>query len=196
MDWLIGLDHKATLFINSLSGHFPLADKIMMGLANDYFVPVTFSLGLLILWFARSNIIDRESRQIAVLRALVALGLACAIVPLINLWLFRPRPIFELPVNVLLYTPTDSSFPSNSAAVLFAVAVSIWISDRRAGSLLLIIATLGAFSRVYVGMHYTLDVLSGAALGVAIALLARWLFVAIDPILKRALAFARSIYIA
>jgi undecaprenyl-diphosphatase len=45
----------------------------------------------------------------------------------------------------------------------------------RAAPAFFLLATAIAWSRVYVGVHYPLDVLGGAVLGVAIAIALRWL---------------------
>ena len=92
------------------------------------------------------------------------MGFANGLVALSNIFYFRVRPFNALPdgtVNLLFYKPTDSSFPSNFATVLFAIAFSFMIKDRRWGSVYLALALIGGFARVFVGIHYPLDILGG-----------------------------------
>ena len=72
-----------------------------------------------------------------------------------------PRPLVDVPV-------TDS-FPSGHAATSFACAALLaWLTPLPKVPLFAL-AALIAFSRVYNGVHYPLDVLGGAALGLAVA---------------------------
>lgn len=83
----------------------------------------------------------------------------------------RPRPYEAIAsADPLLRTDLGASFPSGHAATSFAGAVLLACVFRRAVPALLTLATLIAVSRVYVGVHYPLDVLAGAALGTAVAL--------------------------
>jgi undecaprenyl-diphosphatase len=83
----------------------------------------------------------------------------------------RPRPFSTVPeADPLLGGTLGSSFPSGHAATAFAGAVILAVLVRRAIPLLLALAVLVAFSRIYVGVHYPLDVLGGAAIGAAVAL--------------------------
>ena len=65
------------------------------------------------------------------------------------------------------------AFPSGHAATAFAAATVIAWDSRRLAIPAYALAALVAWSRVYVGVHWPLDVIGGAALGtlVAIALL-------------------------
>ncbi len=81
----------------------------------------------------------------------------------------RARPEQALGIDPLVRTPDNSSFPSSHAATSFAAAVVLAVSVPRLGPFVLALAACIAFSRLYVGVHFPLDVLAGAALGVLVA---------------------------
>ncbi len=84
----------------------------------------------------------------------------------------RPRPFMRYAsLHTLVHAPTDPSFPSGHTTVAFAcAAVLACFKPRLALPLFLLAAAIG-FSRVYVGVHYPLDIVGGAALGLAIGAL-------------------------
>ena len=85
----------------------------------------------------------------------------------------RERPYEVLPeVDRLLRWDVGSSFPSGHAATSAAGAVILAYLLGRGGLWLGLLAAAVAFSRVYVGVHYPLDVLAGAAVGAAVGLTA------------------------
>ena len=70
-----------------------------------------------------------------------------------------------------MHRPITSSFPSGHAASAFTAATVL--AGGPATPALYTLATLVAFSRVYVRMHHASDIVAGAALGLALGLVAR-----------------------
>ena len=79
----------------------------------------------------------------------------------------RPRPFDTYGgLQVLIHRPADWSFPSGHASASFAAAFVLYHYMPKKFSIpALILATLIAFSRLYLGVHYPSDVIGGAAIG-------------------------------
>jgi undecaprenyl-diphosphatase len=83
----------------------------------------------------------------------------------------RRPPAHELPAYQLLPDPpTSSSFPSGHAASAAAFTTAVALECPKAGLAIAPLAAAVAYSRVHVGVHWTSDVLAGAAVGSGIAL--------------------------
>lgn len=81
----------------------------------------------------------------------------------------RVRPCNSMDVRLLVGCGGSYSFPSGHATNIFSAMVFLTIRYRRFAPLFLAIATAVAYSRVYVGVHYPLDVIGGAVLGTVMA---------------------------
>jgi undecaprenyl-diphosphatase len=80
----------------------------------------------------------------------------------------RP-PAVVLDPEPLVGVPTTSSFPSGHTSTSFACAYVISRLAPRLTVFVYVLAALIGFSRIYVGVHYPLDVLAGAVLGLVVA---------------------------
>jgi undecaprenyl-diphosphatase len=85
-------------------------------------------------------------------------------------WIGRERPPLVYPEpKPLVGVPHSGAFPSGHTATAFACAtVLAWASPRLRIPAFLLAAAIGC-SRIYVGVHWPLDVLGGAVLGVLVA---------------------------
>jgi undecaprenyl-diphosphatase len=125
-----------------------------------------------VLWFVarpggslRPKLAAMSAGVAAVLALLVNVGLG-------HLW-FHDRPFVDHPRATLLLVrhAADNSFPSDHASVAFAVALAVVAFYRRYGFVLLLGAAGVAIDRVFVGVHYPVDVASSLLIGLASALL-------------------------
>lgn len=109
-------------------------------------------------------------------------GLTCAVALILNFILVnalmknvinRPRPWTEYEEFKLFYeqygvrVPTDSSFPSGHTACCFCIAVACVCEYRLKALPALLLAFLVGLSRIYLCLHYPMDVLGGMAIGSA-----------------------------
>jgi undecaprenyl-diphosphatase len=82
----------------------------------------------------------------------------------------RDRPFLVYPDPApLVHPPSTGSFPSGHSATAFACATVIAGASPRLAVPAYVLAALVAWSRVYVGVHWPLDVIGGAVLGVLVA---------------------------
>ncbi len=189
------MDGAIVRWLNGGVGRLAPLDGAMEVLVSDYFVPVTGSLVLLGLWLYGRGA-DRFGNQILTLVGASSVGVANAVTAFINAQYFRPRPFLDNELTLLFYEPVDSSFPSNAAAVGFALATAVFLRHRRTGAALYVLAFLWGFARVYAGVHYPTDVIGGALVGVVtgIAMTLVWRrLIAVPRAILRAMA---SVYLA
>lgn len=131
-----------------------------------------FLLLLAVLFVAVWGQMRKLARRAAVAAGASA-GIALLIGQVVSHMVDRPRPFVAHPTLVHLFAPhaADASFPSDHTTAAFAIATAIMLRNRLWGVLTLIAATALGVSRVFIGVHYPADVLAGAALGSAVAVL-------------------------
>lgn len=130
-------------------------------------------LGVLLVTFAVVRGRGRHAARRAVVAAGLSAGLGLAIAAVLAKIVDRPRPFVSHPGGVHLFVAhaPDPGFPSDHSTAAFAIAVAILLRDRRWGLPVLVAAIVLAAGRVAIGVHYPTDVLAGAAIGTACALL-------------------------
>jgi undecaprenyl-diphosphatase len=169
-DALNQLDTDLFLFLNGL--HTPWLDPVMVLFTErntwiPFYVLLVIWLGWRFGWRAVGLVLT-----LAIAVALSDQVCSSVLKPLT----LRLRPCHEAALQPLIYPllPCGGlfSFASSHAATTFALAMSLWLLlGYRYGNLrwLFLWAFLISYSRIYVGAHYPLDVLTGAGLGMLAA---------------------------
>lgn len=142
----------------------------------DIFMKIVTTLGDAgIIWILAcvAMLIFKKSRCAGVAAAISLIIEAICVNGLLKNLIMRDRPFNVIEgLSILIETPHDYSFPSGHAGSSFAVAmVILLILPRRWGIPAIITAVVMAMSRIYVGVHFPSDILAGAVIGTATAIL-------------------------
>ncbi|MFI2777777.1 phosphatase PAP2 family protein [Streptomyces sp. ALB3] len=138
---------------------------------------IMFAMVLVVLWCwwsvrRRGTTEDSVTAVAGLVWAPLAAGIALLINIPIRGFVERPRPFFDHEgLEVLVKGKTDFSFVSDHATMAMAIAVGLFVANRKFGLVAIALALLEGFCRVYMGVHYPTDVIGGLALGTAVALL-------------------------
>ena len=149
----------------------------------DFIMPLITNFGSLIAWSLICGLIfifgGQKGKKVALI-GLVALFISNVAVFVLKYVIAEPRPFLTLS-NVDLLTSENEiySFPSGHTASSFAAATVIglkynFVAKGKKYRLiypLLAFASIIGFSRIYIGVHYPLDVVFGAIVGTICALI-------------------------
>lgn len=81
----------------------------------------------------------------------------------------RPRPYATHHIAHPWSNTTDASFPSDHASVSYAIAFAVLAFDPIAGAIFIVVATIIAVGRLFIGAHYPSDVVMGLVIGLLAA---------------------------
>lgn len=164
MVYLTEIDKALFLFFNQSLAH-PVLDKVMVFITNkeNFYIPIVLIAILLI-------VLGGEKGRITMLLVVIILILSdhltsSLIKPLVK----RTRPCHPKFLleggRFLLGHKSSYSFPSSHAANMVSMAVLFSVKYQRLMWFYITFAILVSYSRIYVGVHYPFDVLTGGILG-------------------------------
>ena len=164
LELLVGLDHDLVRATSELRWSPATA---VLAFVSAWWVkgPLLVAAG----WCA--DLRNRRLVPLVALAATVSFALASWLNALLKALVGRSRPPHEMGLEAIVGLPGSPSFPSGHAMSAFAVAAAIALLAPRQRWPVLALAAVIGFSRVYLGVHFWLDVLAGAALGMAIGAL-------------------------
>lgn len=157
-------------WIMSFAGKYPSLDIIAIFFAE--YLPY-----IIILLFVAGLLLQKDVRRrlyvifVSGLSIIVSMGI---IREALNYFLYRPRPFVVYNITPLISHEATASFPSGHATTFFTIATLIFLfMSRRWGTWVYVAAGLIGLARVYAGLHYPLDIIGGAMIGVLIPFIIR-----------------------
>ncbi len=156
-----------TLFraVNDIGKEYPDINPLFIFFAE--YTVYCLMLVLLFYWLTRST-----KNKLMVVSAVFAFFIAEVTGKLLGL-IYSHRQPFAVwsDVNKLIEKEVGNSFPSDHTIVFFSVCITIALFRKRFWYLWVALALLLSISRIYVGVHYPIDILVGALLGIGAAIL-------------------------
>ena len=156
------MNYTVFQWINNFAGSSKLLDTLMIAITNSAaYVAILF---MLILWFNNGKKENAIRKQYTVLYTTLSVSIALLVNVLIHAVYYHPRPFITHHVNQLVPHAADSSFVSDHSVLVFSIAFVFILRGEKLKYIALIWAILVGVSRMYVGVHYPLDILGAAFL--------------------------------
>lgn len=172
-------DSSIIIFLNRFSHASKGFDCLMVLVEDNSLIKGGLILSLVWwLWFQRKQtfVLVRERIILTITSCFCAIFLARLLAFSLP---FRCRPLHDSALNFVIpydMNPSDlyawSAFPSDHAALFFALATGLYLISKKIGLWVgvYVIAVI-CFPRIYLGIHYPTDVMTGAVLGIGTAYL-------------------------
>lgn len=152
------MDQQLFNLIHGFADRSQLLDFLGIFLA-DYLGYFLIVAAVYLIW--RENNWQKRFQGIAFLSLSLLLSRGI-LTELIRFFYYRPRPFLVLDFTPLIAETNKGAFPSGHAAFYFALAGTLFFLNRRNGWYFGLGALAIGFGRIFVGVHWPLDILAGA----------------------------------
>ncbi len=161
LEQLLHIDGQILLWIQEYL-RFPALTSVMKDITN------LGNAGILWILITIVLLLDKKTRNVGYMSALALIGSLIVDNILLKNLVARTRPYEVVDgLKLLIEKQSDYSFPSGHTGSSFASAIVLWKElPGKYGVMALIVAVLIAYSRLYVGVHYPMDVIFGSLLGI------------------------------
>jgi len=155
--------------------HMPAHLALARFVAQD--TPYLVALGLVGWWLVGGTIKRR-----ALMIAGVSMGIGMLVNLVITSTTYMPRPFAAGIGHTWLAHRLETSFPSDHATLLLSIGFALMLSRglRWAGAGITVLGLATAWARVYLGVHFPLDMVASGIIALGAALIANGLSVVLD----------------
>jgi len=157
--------------INQFAGRWVWLDYVAMFCA-DYLGYILLLLLLVLL------AVNYKKYWKMIIEAVIAAAITRFVLADFIRWLwFKPRPfVAENFIPLIDQSPKEAAFPSGHASFFFALSTIVYFYNKKLGILFYVASFFIVISRVFVGVHWPLDILAGAILGILMGWILNKLF--------------------
>lgn len=160
------MDNESLFFlIFGLSNQSYFLDYLMV-YSTKYLLIVT-----VILMFILAKNGGVKERKAFIL-SLLAIPVSIALIKIIHLVYFEPRPFMTFPILPLV-TEATASFPSRHVTIMSIFAFASTYYKHQWNVLIVILMAIVGVSRIYVGVHYPIDIIGGILTGLVSIIIAK-----------------------
>ncbi|MBJ7932276.1 MULTISPECIES: undecaprenyl-diphosphatase [Bacillus cereus group] len=156
------MNYTVFQWFNNFAGSSKLLDTLMITITNS--AACVAILFMLILWFNNGKKENAIRKQYTVLYTTLSVSIALLVNVLIHAVYYHPRPFVSHDVHQLVPHAADSSFVSDHSVLVFSIAFVFMLRGEKLKYIALIWAVLVGISRLYVGVHFPLDVIGAAVI--------------------------------
>ncbi len=161
--------------INNLALNNSFWDTFFIFITNDGTYLIFWLIGIFLFFVAPFITPKRERPEalIAAIYVLLSVVFTWLVVATLKELFSIARPFEVLDGVNKLVSASGKSFPSLHSALTMALGVAISFYYKKTGILLITFSFIIGFSRIFVGVHYPLDVLVGFAFGILMPIISR-----------------------
>jgi len=174
MNFWAGLNLTVFHSINGFAGRRGWLDRLMNQIANEGLGGLLIMAFFGALWFQPG--VDQVRRREILVVQIFAIGVTIFVIRAIAMMLpFATRPMFQTeigfraPMYKFIYGYENwSSFPSDSAGMMFSIATGFWLASKSFGLLFGVFSIAAMVGRIYFGIHFPVDIFIGALIGIVV----------------------------
>ncbi|TSD02740.1 MAG: Bacitracin transport permease protein BCRC [Parcubacteria group bacterium Athens0714_26] len=152
------MNEQLFYYLNSFAGRAVWLDDLIIFFG-------TYLAYILVAVFLIVVIRDKNWKMLFISAASVFLS-RLVVTELIRFFYFLPRPFVNNTIYQLISHDASGSFPSGHAAFFFALAMVIYFFHKKWGMVFFVCALLMGMARIVAGIHWPIDILGGAVIGI------------------------------
>lgn len=154
----LSLNQDLFFYIFNFSGQNFILDSLMV-FGAEYVIFMMIFLALFLSF--RKGVKDKK----ILLLIILSLGVAFILLKTFGKIIDYPRPFVQFPIQPLISHSADDSFPSDHTIILSVIAFSYFYYRSKYTLIFMMGMAVTGLARIFVGVHFPLDIVGGIVLG-------------------------------